>query len=138
MITVVATGVFDIIHPGHILYLTEAKALGDELIVVVACDNTAETRKRKPLIPEDQRMEIVSQLRLVDKAVLGDESDFFKPISEIKPDVIALGADQKVDEEQLREMLKAHGLNTKIVRVSAHWDAPLNASKKIHKKIREL
>jgi len=138
MKTVVATGVFDIIHPGHLMFLTEARKLGDRLIVIVACDNTAETRKRKPLIPETQRLAIVKALKPVDDAVLGDTEDFIKPIREIKPDVIALGFDQHVNEEELKNQLRTLGIKTNIVRVKAHWDGPINASKKIHERIKTL
>ena len=138
MKTVVATGVFDIIHPGHLMFLKEARRLGDRLIVIVACDNTAETRKRKPLIPESQRLAIVKALKPVDDAVLGDTEDFIKPIREIRPDVIALGFDQHVDEEELRNQLRMLGIKTNIVRVKAYWDGPINASKKIHDRIKTL
>jgi FAD synthetase len=138
MKTVVATGVFDIIHPGHILFLSEARKLGDRLLVIVACDNTAETQKRKPLIPEDQRLAIVKALKPVDDAVLGDEEDFMKPILAVKPDIIALGFDQHVDEEELKNRLSAHGISADIVRVKAHWNGPINASKKIHEKLKKL
>ncbi|MFH1789353.1 MAG: adenylyltransferase/cytidyltransferase family protein [Candidatus Altiarchaeota archaeon] len=138
MTTVVASGVFDIIHPGHIMYLTEAKKLGDRLIVIVARDETTEARKRKPFLPEAQRLTVVSALKPVDEAVLGDHKDFLKPIREIKPHVIALGPDQEVDEKKLREKLGKHGINCEIVRINAHWHGPMNSSKKIHEKIKKI
>lgn len=138
MVTVVATGVFDIIHPGHVTYLSEAKNLGDRLVVVVARDDTAEARKRKPFLPEQQRLEVVSALKPVDAAVLGDSKDFLKPIREIAPNIIALGPDQEVDEIQLQEKLLKQGINAEVVRISKHWDGPINSSKIIHEKIRKL
>lgn len=136
--TVVATGVFDIIHPGHIMYLRESKKLGDRLVVVVACDNTAETRKRKPLIPESQRLEIVKALKPVDEAVLGDEKDFMKPLRKIKPDIIALGSDQDVIETELSEKLASVGVSARVVRIKACWDGPFNSSKLVHERISAL
>lgn len=136
MVTVVATGVFDIIHPGHVMYLSEAKKLGDRLFVVVARDDTTEKRKRKPFLPEQQRLEVVSALKPVDEAVLGDPEDFMKPIREIAPNIIALGPDQEVDEGQLQDKLKKQGINAQVVRISKHWDGPINSSKKIHEKIK--
>jgi len=138
MKTVVATGVFDVIHPGHILFLTEARRLGDRLVVVVARDKTAEEKKRRPLIPEQQRLEVVSALKPVDEAVLGDELDFIEPIRTLKPDVIALGADQEVSDAELREKISAEGLSAEVVRIHAHWTGPINSSKEILEKIREL
>lgn len=58
MVRVMATGVFDLIHPGHISYLEQAKALGDELIVIVACDKTVRSKKHEPITPEDIRVRL--------------------------------------------------------------------------------
>ncbi len=90
---VVATGTFDIIHPGHITFLREAKKLGDELIVIVAREKNVR-HKPKPVVPEEQRRKVVEAIKYVDKAILGDEEDMFRPIMELKPDVIVLGHDQ--------------------------------------------
>ncbi|HTD81915.1 MAG TPA: adenylyltransferase/cytidyltransferase family protein, partial [Thermoplasmata archaeon] len=56
MVRVMATGVFDLLHPGHVAFLREAKALGDELVVVVARDSTAKRFKHTPITPEAQRV----------------------------------------------------------------------------------
>ncbi|MEM4098073.1 MAG: adenylyltransferase/cytidyltransferase family protein, partial [Candidatus Micrarchaeaceae archaeon] len=85
MTKVMATGVFDILHLGHIYFLTEAKKLGDELVVVVARDSTAERLKRKPIMDENTRLKIVSSLKVVDEARLGNKDDIFKTVEEIKP-----------------------------------------------------
>jgi len=71
MTRVMASGVFDILHTGHVHYLSEAKSLGDELIVVVATDNTVRRRKHQPITPEKMRLELVNSLKPVDQAVLG-------------------------------------------------------------------
>ena len=65
MTRVMASGVFDILHTGHVHYLSEAKKLGDELVVVVATDATVKRRKHMPIIPEKMRLELVSSLKKV-------------------------------------------------------------------------
>ena len=80
MTRILATGTFDLLHPGHVYFLTQARALGDELFVIVARDSNV-THKPKPIIPETQRLEMVSALGMVDKALLGSEKDMFEPLS---------------------------------------------------------
>ncbi len=131
---VVATGTFDIIHPGHIKFLEEAKKLGDELIVIVAREKNVK-HKPKPVIPEEQRRKVVEAIRYVDRAILGDEEDIFKPILELKPDVIALGYDQHFNEDWLKEELEKRGLNCEVVRIKVHVDCELCSSHKIVERI---
>ena len=133
---VVATGTFDIIHPGHLTFLREAKKLGDELIVIVARDKNVR-HKPKPVVPEEQRRRVVEAIKYVDKAILGDEEDMFKPIMELKPNVIVLGHDQHFDEEWLREELKKRNLNCEVVRIKVKEDCPLCSSHKIIERILE-
>jgi FAD synthetase len=138
MVRVMATGVFDLIHPGHISYLEQAKALGDELIVIVACDKTVRSKKHEPITPEDMRARVVEALKPVDKAVIGKEGDIFETVRDIDPDIIVLGFDQKFNEEKLKEDLKAHGLDhIRIVRANEYAD-DLNATRKIVAKIRGM
>ena len=134
MVRVVATGTFDIIHPGHIRFLEEAKKLGDELIVIVAREKNVR-HKPKPIIPEEQRRRVVEALKPVDKAILGDEHDMFKPIMELKPDIIVLGYDQHFDEKKLEEELRKRGLKTKIVRIKVKEECEYCSSTKIIKRI---
>ncbi len=134
MVRVVATGTFDIIHPGHIRFLEEAKKLGDELIVIVAREKNVR-HKPKPIIPEEQRRRVVEALKPVDRAILGDEEDMFKPIMELKPDVIALGHDQHFDEKKLEEELRRRGLNTKVVRINVKEECEFCSSTRIIKRI---
>ena len=136
--TVMATGVFDILHPGHIYYLTEAKKLGDYLIVVIARDATVRKLKgHDPIVPDILRLQIVQALKPVDKAVLGNVNSHFDILDEIRPDIIALGYDQIHDEQVLIEECKKRKLKTKIVRLNelAH---DLLATRRIVKKIVEL
>ncbi len=136
MVRVVATGVFSIIHPGHIIFLEEARKLGDELVVIVARDKTVGLKKGSQYIPEEQRLHVVSALKMVDKAVLGDEEDIYKPVEELKPDVIALGSDQEFDEEKLSSELRDRGLNAKLVRVDRHYEGELYSTRRIIERIK--
>jgi len=88
-------GVFDILHRGHIYTLREARKLVDALIVIVARDATVVKLKGKKAVnTEEDRREVISAVRYVDLAILGDEEDFTKPIRMIQPDIIILGYDQ--------------------------------------------
>ncbi|MDK2795433.1 MAG: synthetase [Archaeoglobaceae archaeon] len=133
---VVATGTFEIIHPGHIRFLKEAKKLGDELIVIVAREKNVK-HKPKPVIPEEQRRAVVEAIKYVDKAILGDENDIFKPIMELKPDVIVLGYNQHFSEDWLREELRKRGLNCEVVRINVEENCGLCSSRKIIERILE-
>ena len=134
MVRVMASGVFDLLHPGHLYYLKEAKKLGDELVVVVATDNTVRKRKHEPITPQDMRLEMVRALKPVDMAVLGHEDDMFKTVEELKPDIIALGYDQDFDEKWLEEELGKRGLKAKLVRLG-QLSQDLNGTRKIIRKI---
>lgn len=136
MVRVLATGTFDLLHPGHLLYLSEAKALGDELYVIVARDSMIK-HKPKPIIPEGQRLAMVQSLRIVDKALLGDEQDMFRPLREIKPDIVALGKNQFFRETELEAQLRAHGINAKVVRVQSFKQCELCSSAAIIRRILE-
>jgi FAD synthetase len=119
LVRVLSTGTFDILHPGHLLYLEEAKKLGDELWVIVA-RNSMVNHKSKPILPEDQRLAMVSALRVVDHAMLGDEHDMFKPLEEIHPDIVVLGHDQHFNAEELEEKMMSRGINAKVVRIISY------------------
>ena len=106
---IVATGTFDLLHPGHLFYLEESKKLGDELFVIVARDANVK-HKPHPIIPEDQRLAMVAALKPVDHAMLGDQTDMFLPIEKIHPDVITIGFNQMFDAETLSRQLAARGL----------------------------
>jgi FAD synthetase len=137
MKTVVATGVFDILHPGHVVFLEEAKKLGNRLVVIVARDRNVEKRKNPPVIPERQRLELVSALKGVDEAVLGDHEDFYKPIEDIDPDIIALGKNQRFNAEELQAELSKRGLKAAVVRIDVHMEGDLSSSSRIIEKIRK-
>ena len=136
MVRVMASGGFDILHPGHLHFLEEARKLGDELVVVVATDNTVRQRKHEPITPQDMRLKMIAALRIVDKAVLGHDGDIFKIVEEMKPDIIALGFDQAYAEEELQGELAKRGLDVKLVRLP-QLDHDLTGSRKIMQKVIE-
>ncbi len=134
MTRVMATGVFDILHSGHLRYLQEAKLLGDELVVVVATDATVRREKHEPITPEGMRLELVQALKPVDRAILGREGDMFEIVKEVSPDIIVLGYDQSFDVDRLQADLAKRGLKAKVVRLSKYGE-DLNGTRKIIKKI---
>jgi len=128
VIRVVATGTFDILHPGHLYYLEESRRLGDELSVIVARDANVK-HKPRPILPEAQRLRMVQSLKPVDRALLGDLHDMFRPIAEIRPDIITLGFNQHFDEEHLRQKLQDRGLDADVVRIPGYPGSLASSSK---------
>lgn len=136
MVRVLATGTFDILHPGHLRYLSESRALGDELYVIVARDSMVK-HKPKPIMPDTQRLAMVQGLRIVDKAMLGSETDMFEPLREIIPDIIALGQNQFFNEKELEAQLSRHGINAKVIRIQSFEHCELCSSAAIIRRIQE-
>jgi glycerol-3-phosphate cytidylyltransferase/FAD synthetase len=129
---VLAGGVFDIIHPGHIYTLNAAKALGDVLVVVVATDNTSEKmKKRRPLHTQEQRQELVNSLSMVDLCLVGQEEDIFKTVNRVRPQIIALGYDQIHQEKFITDGCKRIDLEVKVARLQS--PIPESSSSKIEK-----
>ncbi len=137
MVRVMATGVFDLIHLGHIYYLEQAKKLGDELVVVVARDSTVRRMKHEPITPEEVRRELVAALKPVDRAVLGVEGDIFETVVRVRPDIIALGHDQPFKEDWVEEECRRRGIHIKVVRLGK-LGGELNGTRKIVRKILDL
>jgi len=133
---VVATGTFDILHPGHLYYLEESKKLGDELYVIIARDSNVK-HKPRPIIPEEHRLQMVAALKPVDHAVLGDKTDIFRPIEEIRPDFITIGFNQMFRGDALREQLAARNLSAEIVRIGKLIDGGLCSSRLIVQRVIE-
>jgi FAD synthetase len=137
---VLASGAFDLVHYGHVRFLEEAKRAGGKnayLVVVIARDSTVETLKgEKPVIPEDQRRAVVEYLKSVDEAILGyEEISLAETIRKIKPNIITVGYDQKVIEEDIRRIINAEGMDIHIVRIGRFGPADLDSSSKIKRKI---
>jgi len=130
---VLAGGVFDIIHPGHIHTLNAAKALADVLVVAIATDKTAQKmKKRSPLHNQELRRELVSCLSMVDKAIVGHDDDIFETVRAIKPDIIVLGYDQVHQEQFIADGCKRINLDVEIVRLQS--PVPKLSSSEIEKK----
>lgn len=117
---VMAFGTFDYFHAGHEDYLKQAKALGDELVVVIARDDTVrKVKNKKPMYSERKRLRDVSNCKHVDKALLGNSDDKYKVIRKIRPTILALGYDQFVFTYGLTQLFIQEKMNTKIVRLAA-------------------
>ncbi len=137
---VLASGVFDLLHFGHVWFLEEARRAGGDnakLIAIIATDKTVEKSKgRKPIMSEDQRCALVKSLRVVDEAVLGyDNMDIGEVIEKINPDVIALGYDQAEMENEVKTYISKNKLHVKIVRIGKFAENALDSSSKIKQKI---
>jgi FAD synthetase len=137
---VLASGVFDLLHLGHVRFLEDAKKAGGadaKLVVIVARDSTAEKLKgRKPIMSEDQRRALVESLKVVDEAVLGYEGlEIGEVIEKIHPDVIALGYDQAEMEAEVKDYLTKHHITVSVVRVGRFGENILDSSTKIKQQI---
>lgn len=132
---VLVGGVFDLLHPGHVWFLQKSRGYGDYLVVVVARDRTVEKKKgRLPVIPEDQRLEMVKSLRFVDEAVLGNENDFLETVKKINPDLVVLGHDQSLDEK-ITKYLKEKQIE--IIKLKEKKDGNLMNTSLIIKRVKE-
>lgn len=126
---VIAFGTFDKVHPGHKDFLKQAKNLGD-LTVVIARDKTAEKVKgKKPLHSEEERKKEIENLKLANEVLLGMLDDKYKVIEDTKPDIVALGYDQKSFTEHLEEELKKRNIKAKIIRLKPYKEKKYKSSK---------
>ena len=118
---VMAVGVFDLLHAGHLHYLEQAKALGDHLTVVVAHDDTVRIRKHEPVTNQDLRRRMVEGLKPVDEARIGNAPDvpIFDILPLVEPDVIALGYDQTHQEKFITEGCKKINLDVQVARLES-------------------
>ena len=140
---VLASGVFDLIHPGHLAFLEKAKEAGGPnatLLVVVARDSTVEMLKgSRPIIPEEQRRILVEGLKPVDKAVLGNERfDMTGVLEQYKPDIVAVGYDQGLIEAEVKRIIGEKGFPIQIVKIGKFGPEGLNSSSKIKKLIARI
>ncbi|MBU1487839.1 D-glycero-beta-D-manno-heptose 1-phosphate adenylyltransferase [bacterium] len=115
--TVFTNGCFDILHLGHIRYLEEAKRLGDCLVVAVNSDSSVRAIKgdRRPLVPEEERAQVLAALSCVDYVVTFEEPDPGRIIGQLAPDVLVKGGDWKIEEIVGRETVE--GAGGKVVRI---------------------
>ncbi|MEJ6653632.1 MAG: adenylyltransferase/cytidyltransferase family protein [Candidatus Poseidoniales archaeon] len=137
---VMAVGVFDLLHAGHLHYLEQAKALGDHLTVVVAHDDTVRKRKHEPVTGQDLRCRMVEGLKPVDDSIIGNPPNvpIFDILPIVNPDIIALGYDQIHAVEKIKSKLSELGLNSiEVTRVEGLSD-DLDGTRKIIARILEL
>jgi len=114
---VMANGCFDVLHVGHIRYLQAAKELGGKLIVAVNADDSVRRLKGagRPVIPENERAEILAALEPVDAVVIFPERDVRALLNEIRPDVQAKGTDYTADSVPERDVVTSYGGRVAIV-----------------------
>ena len=122
---VAVAGTFDILHPGHVELLRFAHSLGRVYVIVSRDVNVRRFKGRDPIVPEEQRLRVVSAVRYVHSAALGDVEDVVRPIAELRPDIVVLGPDQWADEDWLRARLEERGVSAKIVRMPERVECPL-------------
>ena len=138
---VMAVGVFDLLHAGHLHYLEQAKSLGNHLTVVVAHDDTVRIRKHEPVTNHDLRRRMVEGLKPVDDAIVGNSPDvsIYDILPKVNPDVIALGYDQEHAEDSIRNRLLELGHESikEVTRVEGLSD-DLDGTRKIVARILEL
>lgn len=108
---VFTNGVFDLLHPGHIRYLSDARALGDALIVGVNSDRSVRANKgpARPITPEGERAELLASLRCVDAVTVFDEDTPHALIAAVEPDILVKGADWGADTIVGRDIVEARG-----------------------------
>jgi len=135
-----AVGVFDLLHAGHLHYVEQAKSLGDELIVVVAHDDTVRKQKHEPVTNQELRRRMVLGLKPVDDAIIGNPPTvpIFDILEVVKPDVIALGYDQKHSRDSIKNGLQENGWgDVEVIRVEGLAD-DLDGTRKIIARIIDL
>ena len=131
-----ATGVFDLLHLGHLRFLEESKRKGgprSKLVVVIARDKTVFRRKGQgPVIPESQRRELVAALRVVDQAILGrEEIDLLGILKEVKPDIVCVGYDQDEIRAAVTRLIRKQRLPIRVIRVRRFGPRGFNSSSKV-------
>ncbi|DAC60941.1 MAG: FAD synthase [Euryarchaeota archaeon] len=140
MVRVMAVGVFDLLHAGHLHYLEQAKALGDHLTVIIAHDDTVRMRKHEPVTSQDLRRRMVSGLKPVDHAMVGNPPTvpMYDILPLVEPDIIAIGYDQEHAESAIRAGLDERGFNEiQLIRVEGLTE-DLDGTRKIIDKILSL
>jgi len=139
---VLAGGVYDVLHLGHLAALTEAKTLGDVLVAVVATDVTVGMLKgRKPIFPEQDRRALVEGLKPVDKAILGYEDvgmGYEQVLTDVMPDIVAFGYDQENLDRSVREIIQRRGLKIQMVKLSKFDHEKYLSSTRVREELRRI
>ncbi|WP_297435916.1 FAD synthase [Thermococcus sp.] len=118
-VRVLVGGVFDLLHVGHLHFLKQARELGDELVVIVASDETVrKNKKREPINPAEDRAEVLRSIKYVDEVYIGAPGSIdFELVKRINPDVVAVGPDQAFNCKRLKEDLRKHGIEAEVIRI---------------------
>ena len=109
---VFTNGVFDLLHPGHVRYLAEARTLGDTLVVAVNSDDSVRRLNKapdRPVTPDAERAEVLAALACVDAVFVFDESTPLESVTAVQPDVLVKGADWAADAVVGRDVVEARG-----------------------------
>jgi rfaE bifunctional protein nucleotidyltransferase chain/domain len=108
---VFTNGVFDLLHVGHLRYLTQARSLGDALAIGLNADSCVKRLKgdKRPILPEAERAELLAGLACVDYVCLFDEDDPRELIKAATPDLLVKGGDWPIDKILGRDTVEAHG-----------------------------
>ena len=118
---VLITGTFDRLHPGHISFLNQAKQLGDYLTVIIARDKTVRMIKGKlPNNNEVKRAKAIKKTKIANRVILGKVNDKYSIIEQEKPNIIALGYDQKAFTQNLINELDKRNVKSKIIRLKSY------------------
>ena len=137
---ILIAGTFDLVHPGHIFLIQEAAKLGDVYVIIATDKNRKLYSGVSPIVPQEQRLEVIKNIKNVKEARLGrSDNDTLKTVEEINPDIILLGPDQKYSVNILTKGLKEKGLNhIEVRRLETYYDKyELNSSSLIKQKIIE-
>jgi len=138
---VLAGGVYDVLHLGHLAALNEARNLGDVLLAVVATDATVRLLKgRNPIFPQEDRLALVEGLKPVDRAILGYEDigfGFEQILSDVMPDIVAFGFDQENLEKTVRKIIERRNLSIQMVKLSRFDHEQYLSSSSIRQKLSE-
>lgn len=132
---VMVGGVFSVLHPGHLFFLRRAKSLGDCLVVVVASDRTVLRRKGVLLKTATERKAAMEKKGVADRVIIGDSEDFFRVVEKEKPDIIALGYDQELDDEFAE---KAEVMGCRVVKIDERFKEYSSSSFMKNKKIKGI
>ncbi len=138
--TVLATGVFDILHPGHLRFLEESKKKGGpraRLVVIIAKDHTVLKRKgHPPVLPESDRRQIVASLKPVSKAILGhEEVDFLGILQEVRPSIVCVGYDQNDIKAAVKRVIVDQKLPIRVVQLPKFGVDGLNSSTGVKRRV---
>lgn len=121
---VLVGGRFNIIHPGHVQFLKKARSLGTRLVVVIASDSTIKSAKKSLLFSAKDRKSMIESLKWVDRVVIGygirGVDGYRRILGKERPDIVALGYDQRVSPARLERLAEQWGTPCRVVRIKRY------------------